>query len=210
MERWIMASIITIVIILIILYVTYDKYALWRTKLVCIENGECFNVHTTHKGHKEAVHVLSKINKRVNKLISILEKKYTHPDSKRYKLIHRIKTRYNKHNIRENSPYEEGDDTSYTIDKGKITALCLREDDPTPDIHNINLLMFVVLHELTHMGLTESQHPPTFWEAFKFILTEAQMANLIINQNYALSPELYCGMEITSNPYFNSYINEYK
>src|SRR5690242_13768680 len=62
--------------------------------------------------------------------------------------------RYNKDAIYEISPLNKANLTSYTENKGEQLVLCLREKMPKNgenQLHDINTMMFVVCHELTHI-----------------------------------------------------------
>jgi len=43
------------------------------------------------------------------------------------------------------------DSTSYTINKGEEIHVCLREKDKNRILHDINTMMFVILHEMAHI-----------------------------------------------------------
>ena len=38
------------------------------------------------------------------------------------------------------------------------------------NVEDDNLLLFVFLHELTHIGSECDQHEPEFWDNFKFLM----------------------------------------
>ena len=103
---------------------------------------------------------------------------------------------------------ENNDDcthTSYSEDKGKILAFCLqdKERNSLNDFEDINTLMFVGLHEITHITCIEDGHPPEFWSLFKKILIEAEKFGIYKPVNYNLPKHYtnYCGMMIDDSPY---------
>ena len=52
--------------------------------------------------------------------------------------------------------------------KAKNSVLCLR-DKQTKKLHSDEILMFVALHELSHMGNDTWGHDTKFWKTFKFV-----------------------------------------
>ena len=68
------------------------------------------------------------------------------------------------------------------------------------DVHDINTLTFVFIHELAHISIPYDGHPPEFWEAFRQLLLDASEIGLIELIDYEQYPVEYCGMEINSNP----------
>ena len=64
-------------------------------------------------------------------------------------------------------------------------------------------LMFVVLHELTHMMNNKWDHHLDFWLLFKFLLTNAADIGIYSPVNYKIYPINYCGLDLYYNPYFD-------
>ncbi len=109
---------------------------------------------------------------------------------------------------------ENNDDcshTSYSEDKGKILAFCLqdKERNTLNDFEDLNTLMFVGLHEITHIACSQDGHPPEFWSLFKKILIEAEKFGIYNPVNYNLSKHYtkYCGMTIDDSPYHDPSLN---
>jgi hypothetical protein len=78
--------------------------------------------------------------------------------------VTQLMNNYDSDKIYEISPLNKEGNTSYTEDKARL-VLCLREKeknmDGEHDLHDINTIMFVVLHELSHMMNREWGHPST-------------------------------------------------
>lgn len=87
--------------------------------------------------------------------------------------------------------------TSYTINKGEEMILCLRFKDGK--LHDLNIITYVVLHELSHIACPEIDHTELFKRIFKFFIETAVMIGIYENVNYSINPTDYCGMVIREN-----------
>jgi hypothetical protein len=91
--------------------------------------------------------------------------------------------------------------TSYVLNKGQVIKLCLR-DPKTKKIHDFQTILFVNLHELSHLFDREYGHNASFWAGFKTILKEAVALGVYKPVNYKYNPVNYCGMSINSTPLY--------
>jgi hypothetical protein len=113
----------------------------------------------------------------------------------------RVLKNYNPDNVFENDP-NPGEETSFVADKGKEFGICLRKKGDNEDqIHEMSILKFVMLHELTHLGCIAYGHDFEFWNAFKMVLHEAVESGLYTPVDYSNNPVNYCGLIVSSNPY---------
>jgi hypothetical protein len=217
--------IIGMLVVLIVLIVGISAYTAWRRRdrftleqtheIKSGKDGLAYRVHLVHKDPERAADTMAELNHKAVELMRHLRKKYVRSSMGRIypgraHATKRLLGLYNPDNLAENSPRDPEGDTSYTIDKGAILALCLREKTPGRetgldghDFHNMETLTFVTLHELTHIAIEDQDHPPRFWEAFKFILLEAREAGLIKGVNYNRHPTVYCGMDIDYSPLYD-------
>jgi hypothetical protein len=85
--------------------------------------------------------------------------------------------------------------TSYTINKGEKIVFCLRSKI-LDTIHDMNTLMYVVIHELAHVGCPEYGHTPLFKKIFKFLLDQSVKIDIYKAIDYRIKPQYYCGMTI--------------
>ena len=77
--------------------------------------------------------------------------------------------------------------------------MCLRNTNN--DLHDINTLMFVAIHELAHnYNVGEIGHTNHFWKLMKQILDIAEKHNLYTYVDYSETPVNYCGMVINNTP----------
>ena len=139
-----------------------------------------------------AANTLAKIKINMVKLIDYLkENKDSFPDYMSYinDLIKRTRTI----NIMETPADEKY--TSYTINKGEKIVFCLRSKI-LDTIHDMNTLMYVVIHELGHVGCPEFGHTPLFRKIFKFLLVQSDKIGIYKPIDYRIKPQYYCGMTI--------------
>jgi hypothetical protein len=85
--------------------------------------------------------------------------------------------------------------TSYTVNKGEKIVFCLRHKIINT-IHDMNTLMYVVIHELAHVGCPEYGHTPLFKKIFKFLLKQSVKIGIYVAVDYTKLPQNYCGMVI--------------
>ena len=109
-----------------------------------------------------------------------------------------LKNQFNSRNIIENEP--GGQFTAYSVNKGEQLALCLR-DAQTDEFIELNLVLFVAIHELAHIMTDEIGHPPIFWENMKYLLEQGEQLGIYIPEDYSKHKKMYCGQEINSTPY---------
>ena len=203
------AIIIILAILIIILFFNRgSRFSISNTTRRTGIDGLEYRVHNLHTktvdepgvelGSSE--YILSKLNNTAITLLKHL--KYSNNVNSSQSMISRLLRYYNPDNLVENSPKNIEGDTSYTYNDGSTLALCLRKHN-THDLHDINTLTFVFIHELAHISIPDAGHPPKFWNAFKQLLLDSNSIGLIELVNYAQYPVKYCGMTISSNPVFS-------
>jgi hypothetical protein len=111
-------------------------------------------------------------------------------------------TNYKSTVLYEHRPSHIEKNVAFTLNKGEAIYICLRDNNG--NLHDDNTLMFVALHELTHVSTDLKNHPQGFWELFKWILQNASEAGIIKSINYKEFPQEYCNEnKITYNPLFD-------
>ena len=93
----------------------------------------------------------------------------------------------------ENSSY-----TSYTINKGEKLIFCLRSKESNK-IHDINLLMYVVIHEMAHIANPTYGHNALFKKIFAFLVNRAIEMGLYKKIDFKNNPQEYCGITINNS-----------
>jgi hypothetical protein len=112
------------------------------------------------------------------------------------------------HRFSESSP--DSAHTSYTLNKGEKMFVCLRQKNATNELVDLNVLTFVTLHELGHIGTREIGHTPLFWNNFAWILKQAEEIGIYEFQDFAEQPAEYCGISITDQPKYKENAMEAK
>lgn len=150
---------------------------------------------------KDSANTLALINKNVMKLIQHLENKFSDRDDKSY-FIKKLKHNYTPYIISEAAIDPRY--TTYTVDKRDM-HICLRTRDINEEIYDINILMYVVLHELAHLCNYDKQgnpilgHGAEFKYIFRFLVEEAIKIDIYNHTNYAVEPKEYCGIIISTS-----------
>jgi predicted metal-dependent hydrolase len=98
--------------------------------------------------------------------------------------------------IYENDPHSQL--TSFSVNKGEEIAFCLKSKK-TGQIHQLNLLMYVVLHEMGHVACPEFGHTELFKDIFAFLATEGVKLNIYKKINFKDNNEEYCGLTISDS-----------
>ena len=111
----------------------------------------------------------------------------------------RLKERFHNTSLSESDGY--GNQTSFSINKGEKIVLCLRSKDGSNKLVDKNLLLFVALHEMSHIMTISIGHDDEFWNNFKFVLKECQNNGLYKCINFSSNPQSYCGITVTSSPH---------
>jgi len=190
---------ICLIIILVILLVWNIRlYVEFPERLtVSVIDGKEYVVKKHYKNHQKASDILAKLN-HVNKtVISYMQKKYA--DSSEID-VDFLAENYNGDVLSEHTP-RTTKNTSYVINKGDLIKLCLR-NKKTGEFHDMNTLIFVNLHELSHLLDREYGHNKSFWHGFQTVLKAAVELGLYKPVNYYKNPANYCGLMIHSNPYY--------
>lgn len=145
---------------------------------------------------KKAADLLAKITEKCKELVNYMGAKFPDKDS-----VKRLVAGYNPKKIMETLPTSEY--TAYSENKGEKLAFCLnKKKGDTNNLIDEHTLMFVAIHELSHVMTKSIGHKQDFWDNFKFLLENAKEAGIHEPQDYKKKPQEYCSMKITDNPYF--------
>jgi len=146
---------------------------------------------------QEAANLLAKVRLRLQTLMSYLVGSY--PTKVQ---VTRLQANFkpDANRIFESTP--DAEHTSYSVNKGESVHFCLRQPDNN-QLVNENIMMFVALHEMSHMITQDIGHTPDFWNNFGWLLKEAESQKLYVPEDFKSHPTMYCGVKITDAPRYD-------
>jgi hypothetical protein len=98
--------------------------------------------------------------------------------------------------------------TSYSVNKGEKIFMCLRQRNEKEELVNENTILFVALHEMSHVGTSSIGHTPEFWNHFAWILEQAERVKIYEYTDFAAHPVEYCGVHITDSPTYKKGVSD--
>jgi hypothetical protein len=202
-----MRKYLLLVAIILCVYFIITSYSIYKETLY-IESNIDNNKYLIRSGNgrsseylKSSANILAEINKRIRKLIIHLDTNYGNDSDKRI-FIKKLKDNYTSEVLSEAAIDKRY--TTYTIDKQEM-HICLRTRDESEKLYDINLLMYVVLHELAHFcnydenGYPIQGHGNEFKFIFRFLILESIKIGIYKYVDYYGNPEPYCGIMLTSS-----------
>jgi len=143
------------------------------------------------------VDLLANTTEKCKKLVEYVGKKYPQQDN-----VKRLVDGFNPKKVMETLPTSTY--TAYSENKGEKLAFCLNlKKEDNEKLIDENTLMFVAIHELSHIATKSIGHKTEFWDNFKFLLQNAKEAGIHNPVDYKETPQEYCGMKIHDNPYYD-------
>ena len=185
-------TVLLLCIIVIFIYMNYIRKSLYLDKIKSSVNGKEYYVRNL-PDKQEAANKLANISQLLNQLVQSLDES----EKEKGEDIQRLKKSFNSEYITENIPGSMY--VAYSVNKGEELSLCIREKDTEEFIDN-NTILFVAIHELSHIMTDEIGHTPLFWDNMKYLLEKASSQGIYQIINYNDSPVMYCGMKIDSTP----------
>lgn len=185
------------ILISIIIIFLYILYIIKKNRLTLVEtNNSKFMVYND-ENKIESAKLLATLVDRMYKLRNYLinnKKKYEEYEE----YINLLETNLNteRTTIYENIP--DSNLTSYTINKGEELGFCLKSKI-TGKFHDINLLMYVAIHEMAHIACPEIGHDELFKNIFMFLTIEAINMGLYKKTDYESNNVEYCGIILSSS-----------
>ena len=187
-------TILLLCIIGLFIYINYIRKSLHLSLVTSTVDGEKYLVRNL-KDNVQAANYLSDISQSLERLIESVKNKKSKRES-----IDRLDN-FNSKKITENIPGSMY--VAYSVNKGEELSICIR-DKETEDFLDRNTVIFVAIHELSHVMTKSVGHKSEFWQNFKFLLEQAKEAGLHQPVDYKQKPEEYCGMKIHDNPYYDA------
>ena len=209
-------EVVFIILIFVIIIIYQKKYLNNNIVYVRSELDDKYYLVRNLPDKQIAVNLLSKIKQNILVLVNYLNnnnnietkqkiKKLACDDSFRSKVCKNYKEYISiLHHKIQNTEISEGIGsdkyTSYSVNKGEKLVICLRSLK-TNELHDINLIMYVVIHELSHIACPEYGHTELFKEIFAYLLRNAIDINLYTRIDFYNNPEDYCGLMLTDSIY---------
>lgn len=179
---------IVVVIGLILVYYYIDRH---NTPVISTFDGRVYHVLKDIQDPVESANILARLNANVEKLIQHLKKDY-----KEHSVTRCLSRKYVSSIISE-ARIQRGY-TTYTINKSDI-RVCIRTRDNNKKAYDINLLMYVLLHELAHVCNDTIGHDNNFKRIFSFLVQQAINAGVYTFDDYNSNPQEYCGLTLNSS-----------
>lgn len=149
------------------------------------------------KHAKEKANTLSQVVINMYKLKNHLVKNIDNfPEYREY--IQQLDENFNESRtvIYETDP--NSDLTSYSVNKGEELSMCLKSKKDGK-LHDLNLLMYVAIHEMAHFACPEIGHGDLFKKIFKKFTEEGIKLGIYKRVDYFEYPVEYCGMILSSS-----------
>lgn len=188
----------------IVILIGYIYYAYFKSNLVYVISTIDEKPYLVRNlpDKKQAADLLAVTRTKLIELINNFKQHY--PTDKRIMLLNK---RFKPDEMSESEPNSKY--TSYTINKGEKIIYCLRSRDENQKLIEPHVLLFVALHELSHVMTVSVDHSPEFWENFRFVLAHAIHWKIYEPQNFKKNPQPYCGTYITDSPLKTQDIGKY-
>jgi hypothetical protein len=148
---------------------------------------------------QQAADMLAKLRNTLQTLTDYLQEQFPNkPQVQR--LVQNF--RADPHRFLESTP--DAEHTSYSVNKGESVHFCLRQRDGTEQLVDINVMVFVALHEMAHMITQSIGHDADFWNNFGWLLRQAEAKGLYTPTDFKSHPVQYCGVSITDAPKYDA------
>lgn len=156
-------------------------------------NGRSFRLRPSIFGDlREKAEVLYELQTKLDKLVEHLISN----DIPNKESASRLASRFKNTELRETGIFEFN--TAYTLNKGKEIRICL--DHGGKEKLDVNLIMFVLLHEMAHVMSETYGHNKEFVDNMDIIVKTAVKIGIYSPTDFSASPGRYCGSNITSSP----------
>ena len=184
-------TLLMICILAVFFYMNFLRQKLYLEKIRANNGNEYLVRNLPDKA--EAANKLGSISDSLKNLVDSLNEN----DDNKSEYIKNLKESFNPEYITENIPGSIY--VAYSVNKGEELSLCIRDKD-TEEFIDDNTIIFVAIHELSHIMTPETGHTPLFWDNMKYLLEQASSQGIYMHVDYSQSPVEYCGMDINSTP----------
>lgn len=184
---------------LICILLFYNAYRMFRYDYVkSTIDGRYYYVRNL-PDKQQTANELAQLRNNILKLVEYMNKN-TPPEYKKY--VDRLNKKVNDVIITEN--LSDHMYTSYSVNKGDKLVFCLRSRNKQTKnkIHDTNLIMYVVLHEISHIACPVydiGKHGEEFTKIFAFFTQCAIDIGMYTAIDFQKEPKEYCGITINSS-----------
>jgi len=148
---------------------------------------------------QEAADLMARVRQKIDKLYLFLKEKFPNKPQVKQLLNNFVP---DPSRFEESTPAAEH--TSYSVNKGEKVHLCLRQrEGGNENLVQENVMVFVSLHEMSHIVTPTLGHGPDFWNNFAWILKQAEEIGIYKYQDFKAHPVSYCGISITDSPAYD-------
>lgn len=189
----------TLILYLVLIIFLYGLFFVNYGKVIYVESYYDGNEYLVQNSfHKdEAAVLLSKLVERMKYIRDYLKENINkYPEFKEY--IELLTLNFNDYRTQIYEGDGENNLTSYSVNKGEELVFCLHSKN-NKKLHNINLLMYVALHEMAHIACPEIGHTNLFKKIFNFLTKISIELNLYQKIDFSITPQEYCGMKLNSS-----------
>lgn len=186
---------IIFIILILIIFLIFNKTTKNEVLIIKSNTDKKDYLVNNYFDKQDAADLLGNIRNNILKLREYLVK-----NKKLYikynKYIDQLDNRLDNVIIKEKT--EKNNFTSYSVNKGEEIIFCLRSKYNNK-LHDLNLMMYVAIHEFAHVACPEIGHTELFKKIFKFFLEIAIIIEIYEYSDYSTDIKEYCGIYINES-----------
>ncbi len=182
--------VIAVVVIVLVISITFTRKRGMIYVMSTVDGKQYLVNESPNK--LQAANTLAIINQRILQLIQSISVKRGNEQCVRL-----IQKRYKPNRTELSEGEIDPNFTTYTVNKGESIVFCLKPRN-LDKVYDINLLMYVAIHELAHIGCpSRDNHNEEFQAVFRMLLQEAISIGVYTYQDYSQKPVEYCNLSIS-------------
>jgi hypothetical protein len=108
------------------------------------------------------------------------------------KEVENLLMNFNFDHISENVSTFWNDDTSYVLEKKELHICTSYTENGQKKLHDPDVILYVLIHELAHLGCEDYGHTRNFWNFMKFLVVFSEENNILNKKNFENNPITYC------------------
>lgn len=188
-----LVSILTIVFVFVY-YASIDKMTYVRATV----NNSQYLVNNIQSSDR-AANILATIDEAIKKIIKYKDEPYAQ-DDEMLPYLKTLAVRYPNTILCENDDLSpDANLTSYSVNKGDKIVMCLRNPNNVFEFIDTNTVLYVALHEVSHIACPEIGHTDLFKRIFVYFLLIGIKLNVYTYVPYNQNPAPYCGITVDEN-----------